>query len=244
MKHGLYVVGTPIGNLADMTFRAVETLRAVDLILAEDTRRTRKLLARYEIHTPLESCHRFNEAARAERALGALRAGKTVALVTDSGMPGVSDPGARVVAACRRAGFPVMVVPGPTAGATAVALSGLGGDGYHLEGFLPRKEGARRRRLAALGAEQVPVVLFESPHRLVRLLGEIEEILGPRRVCVARELTKQFEECVEGTATEVRAVFLKRPVRGEVAVVVAPAACGRSAEEKAVKSESRNSSAV
>ncbi|MBN1268450.1 MAG: 16S rRNA (cytidine(1402)-2'-O)-methyltransferase [Kiritimatiellae bacterium] len=226
MQGGLYIVGTPIGNLGDITFRAVETLKAADVILAEDTRHTRKLLARYDIHVPLVSCHRFNEAARVERALEAIRAGKALALVTDSGMPGISDPGSRVVAACRAAGFPVTAVPGPTAVATAVALSGMGGRGYLFEGFLPHKSGARRRRLGELAAEEHPVVLFESPYRLLKLLTEIEEVMGPRRVFVGRELTKQFEECLEGAPADVRAAFAGRTVKGEQVVVIAPAERG------------------
>ncbi|MFH0908420.1 MAG: 16S rRNA (cytidine(1402)-2'-O)-methyltransferase [bacterium] len=223
MDPGLYIVGTPIGNLGDITFRAVETLKAADVILAEDTRHTRKLLARYDIHAPMLSCHRFNEAARAEKALEAIRAGRAVALVTDSGMPGISDPGARVVAACRAAGFPVTAIPGPTAVATAVALSGMGGRGYHFEGFLPHKSGARKRRLGELAAEEQPVVLFESPYRLLKLMTEIEEVMGPRRVFLGRELTKQFEECIEGAPADVRAAFAGRTVKGEQVVVIAPA---------------------
>jgi 16S rRNA (cytidine1402-2'-O)-methyltransferase len=145
-----------------------------------------------------------------------------VALVTDSGMPAVSDPGARVVAACRAAGFPARVVPGPSSVTAALALSGFGGRGFVFEGFLPRKPGARRKRLHALVAAAGPVVIFESPYRLLRLLDDIAATFGSRRVFVAREMTKQFEECVSGTPAEIRGAFDGRSVKGEIVVVIAP----------------------
>lgn len=223
MEPGLYIVGTPIGNLEDVTYRAVETLRAADVIMAEDTRRTRKLLSRYDISTRMVSCHKFNEAARVERVLGHIQGGDAVALVTDSGMPCVSDPGARVVAACREAGVRVTVIPGPSAVSAAVALSGMGGNGFRFEGFLPHKRGARARRLAELAEEEVPVVLFESPYRLVRLMSEVEDVVGARPVFVGRELTKHFEEGLLGTPAEIREAFSGRTVKGEVVVIIAPA---------------------
>lgn len=223
MDPGLYLVGTPIGNLADLSLRALETLKSVAVILAEDTRHTRHLLERYEIRTPVQSCHRFNEAARLDFVLGRIRAGEAVALVTDAGMPAVSDPGARVVAGCRRAGARVTVVPGPSAVTAAVALSGMWQTRFAFEGFLPHKPGARRRRLAELAGMTCPVVIFESPFRLVRLLGEIQDVLGTRAVFVGRELTKHFEECLTGTPAEVLAVLAGRTVKGECVVVVAPA---------------------
>ena len=223
LNAGLYVVGTPIGNLGDITLRALETLKAADLIAAEDTRHTRKLLDRYEIRTPVISCHKFNEAARAETVLGRIRAGAAVALVTDSGMPAVSDPGSRVVAACREAGLPVTVLPGPSSVTAAVALCGFAGAGFLFEGFLSHKSAARRRRLGELAREAVPVVLFESPYRLVKLMNEIQEVLGPRSLFVGRELTKQFEECRVGTPAEILAAYRDRTVKGELVVVIAPA---------------------
>ena len=222
MNPGLYVVGTPIGNLEDITLRALDVLRGVAVVLTEDTRHTGILLQRYEIRTPTVSCHKFNEASRTQWVIGRIQGGAAVALVTDSGMPAVSDPGARMVAACRAAGLPVSVLPGPSAVTAAVALSGFGGRGFVFEGFLDHKEGARRRRLTELVGVEAPIVLFESPYRLERLLADIEAVLGTRPVCVAREMTKRFEETVVGTAAEVRAAFAGRRVKGEIVVVVAP----------------------
>lgn len=222
MNSGLYIVGTPIGNLGDVTLRAVETLKSAALVVAEDTRETRKLLDRYEIRTPMMSCHKFNEASRVQLVLDRIREGQAVALVTDSGMPAVSDPGSRVVAACREAGLAVTAVPGPSAVTTAVALSGFGGAGFLFEGFLSHKATARERRLAERAQIDVPLVLFESPFRLVKLLDEIERVLGPRRVFVGRELTKHFEECRAGTPAEIRAAYANRTVKGELVVVIAP----------------------
>ena len=228
MEPGLYLVGTPIGNLQDITLRALETLRAASLVLAEDTRETRKLMERHGLRTPLLSYHKFNEAARVGEVLERLRGGAAIALVTDAGMPGVSDPGARVVAACRAAGQRVWVVPGPSAVTSAVALAGLAAGGFVFGGFLPVKPGARRRRLAELGGGDLPLVLFESPYRLLRLVDEVEAVLGPRRLVVAREMTKHFEEVVAGPPAEVRAAFARRAVKGELVVVVEPGE-GRSA---------------
>jgi 16S rRNA (cytidine1402-2'-O)-methyltransferase len=223
MTPGLYIVGTPIGNLQDITLRALETLRAAALILAEDTRQTRKLLDRHGICAPMLSYHTFNEAARAADLVARIRSGEALALVSDSGMPAVSDPGARLVAACRDAGLPVFVIPGPSAVTAAIALAGMPARGFVFAGFLPRKAGARARELARLGAEPMPVVLFESPHRLLKLLDEIEATLGPRRLFVGRELTKQFEEALHGAPTDIRAAFGARAVKGECVVVIAPA---------------------
>ncbi|HOW98713.1 MAG TPA: 16S rRNA (cytidine(1402)-2'-O)-methyltransferase [Kiritimatiellia bacterium] len=223
MEPGLYIVGTPIGHLQDITLRALDTLRQADLVVAEDTRHTRVLLERHGIPARLFSCHRFNEASRTDAILDRIRAGGAVALVTDSGMPGVSDPGSRVVAACRAAGLPATCVPGPSAVTAAVALCGFGGAGFTFAGFLPRKSGARRRRLEELAARHEPFVLFESPFRLLRLLEELEAVAGARPVFLGRELTKQFEECRTGTPAELRAAFAGRAVKGELVLVVAPA---------------------
>jgi len=229
MDAGLYIVGTPIGNLGDITLRALETLRGAGLIVAEDTRVTRTLLDRYEIQTPMMSCHKFNEASRVDLILGKVRSGIAVALVTDAGMPGVSDPGSRVAAACREAGLPVTVVPGPSSVTAAVALCGFAGAGFVFEGFLSHKSAARRRRLAECAPLEVPLVLFESPYRLVKLLEEIRDVLGPRRVFVARELTKKFEECRTGTPEELLAAFAGRTVKGELVVIIAPGERGARA---------------
>ncbi len=220
MEPGLYLVGTPIGHLQDITLRALETLRGVNLILAEDTRETRKLLERHGLSTPMMSYHKFNEAARVEEVLDRVRGGAALALVTDAGMPGVSDPGARVVSACRAAGLKVYVVPGPSAVTSAVALAGFASSGFVFGGFLPNKSGARRRRLAELGQGGLPIVLFESPYRLLKLTDDVEAVLGERRMVVARELTKLFEEVVEGTPADIRSSFAKRTVKGEIVVVI------------------------
>lgn len=223
MDAGLYIVGTPIGNLGDISERALETLRGVEAILAEDTRHTQKLLSRFEIHTRLISCHGFNEARRIEPALDRIRAGAAIALVTDSGMPGISDPGSRVTSACREAGLPLFVVPGPTAVASAVSLSGFGGAGFVFDGFLPHKSGARRRRLAELLAMGPPVVLYESPYRLMKLLDELVDLAPDCEVFVGREMTKLYEQSIWGTPEECRTAYTGRTVKGELALVIRPA---------------------
>lgn len=220
---GLYVVGTPIGNLKDITLRALETLRAADVIYAEDTRITSRLLARYEIRKPLVSHHKFNELARVEEVAHRIANGEVVALVTDSGMPGVSDPGACLVQACRVRGLPVTAAPGPSALATAIALCGIEANGYVFGGFLPHKSGARRRVLEQTMRAGLPVVLYESPYRLHKLLGEITEVLGPATtVFVGRELTKKFEECRSGTPADIIAAYGTRTIKGELVVVITP----------------------
>lgn len=220
---GLYVVGTPIGNLDDISPRALDTLRRVSAILAEDTRHTRKLLSRYDIHTPLISCHKFNELRRADPVLEQIRAGAALALVSDSGMPGVSDPGARMVAACRRAECPIHAVPGPSAVTSAIALCGFGGAGFVFDGFLPHKSGARRRRLTELLKHDVPVALYESPYRAMKLLTELNELAPDRELFVGRELTKRYEESITGRPGDILAKFEGRAIKGEWVVVIAPA---------------------
>ena len=225
MDPGLYLVGTPIGNLQDITLRALDTLRGAALILAEDTRVSRVLLDRHGIAVPLLSYHKFNEAARADDIVARIRNGAAVALVTDSGMPAVSDPGARLVAACRAAGLPITVIPGPSAVTSALALAGWESTGFVFGGFLPHKSGARRRQLAEYDQPGLPIVLFESPYRLLKLMGEIGAVLGAaREVYVGRELTKHFEESLRGPPATILAAFAKRTVKGELVVVIAPRA--------------------
>lgn len=219
---GLYLVGTPIGNLEDITLRALRVLRQVDLIMAEDTRRTRKLLSHYDIHARLMSCHKYNESRRAELIVAQVRAGRSVAVVTDAGMPGISDPGSRVAALCRQAGVPVTVIPGPSAALVGLVLSGAGGGEFHFAGFLPRKGGRRRKVLAGLLGLECPVVIFEAPHRFLALLSEIEALEPERRIFVLREITKRHEECSEGTPAELRRQFAEEKLRGEFTVVVLP----------------------
>jgi 16S rRNA (cytidine1402-2'-O)-methyltransferase len=217
----LYIVSTPIGNLTDMTYRAVEVLRGVGRILAEDTRRTRILCRRYDITTRLVSAHEHNERARAEAVLGWLGAGEDVALVTDAGTPLVSDPGARLVAAVLGAGHRVVPVPGPSAVLAAVVASGLPAEPFTFFGFLARSGRARTDRLAEVATLPHTAVLFESPARVIRLLEDLAARSGAeRRVAVARELTKVHEEVVRGTLSEVASHYRESGVRGEVAVVL------------------------
>ena len=222
---GLYLVGTPIGNLEDVTLRALRVLRSATHILAEDTRHTRLLLDRHGIRTPLISCHKFNERAREEEILSRIRAGEALALVTDAGMPGISDPGARAADAVRAAGLYVTVIPGPCALSAAVALCGsVESRGFLFEGFLDHKTAARRRRLLELAAFPAPVVFYESTHRILKLLDEVEQELGSaRRLFVARELTKKFEETVAGTPAELRAHYQTHSLKGEFVVILLPA---------------------
>ena len=212
---GLYLVGTPIGNLEDITLRALRILCTATHILAEDTRHTRLLLDRHGIATPLISCHKFNERARAEEILRRIRAGEALALVTDAGMPGISDPGARAAETVRAAGLSVTVIPGPCAAVES--------RGFLFEGFLDHKTAARRRRLQELAAFPAPVVLYESTHRILKLLDEVEQELGPaRRLFIARELTKKFEETVAGTPAELRAHYQTHSLKGEFVVILLP----------------------
>ncbi|MEI7879630.1 MAG: 16S rRNA (cytidine(1402)-2'-O)-methyltransferase [bacterium] len=215
-------MGTPIGNLNDISARAIETLKQVNGILAEDTRHTRILLDRFEIKTPAFSCHKFNEAARIDGILTRLRAGESLALVSDAGMPGVSDPGSRMVAACRKAGIPVICVPGPSSVTAAISLCGFPGAGFVFAGFTPRKSGALRKFLQEFATCPVPVAVFESPFRLMKLLDEIEATLGGgRELFVGRELTKKFEETVWGGAAELKRAFQGRTIKGEIVLVIA-----------------------
>jgi 16S rRNA (cytidine1402-2'-O)-methyltransferase len=224
MDAGLYIVGTPIGNLGDLSFRALETLKEADLIVAEDTRHTRRLTQRYEIATHLMSCHKFNEAQRSQQIIERIQEGQAVAMVTDSGMPCISDPGSRVVLLCREAGVPITSVPGAAAVTTAVALSGFGEKGFIFAGFLPHKSGGRKRDLEKWKEADLPVVFYESPYRLLKLLGEIGQHLGAERtVFVGRELTKKFEELSTGTPAEILANYEGRTVKGECVVIIQPA---------------------
>jgi len=182
----LYLVGTPIGNLEDITLRALRVLKEADLIACEDTRQTAKLLARYGIATRMESYHKFNEASRAQRLVQMLHAGKNIALVSDSGMPLVSDPGYELVSCCRKEGIPVIPVPGPSAALAALTGSGLPSDSFFFAGFLPPRAGLRRRRLEALSSIPATLIFYEAPHRLLASLEDMIDVLGERRACMAR----------------------------------------------------------
>jgi len=218
----LYLVGTPIGNLEDITLRALRVLREAPLIAAEDTRQTRKLLDHYDIHRPLVSYFEHNERARVEPLLERLATGD-VALVSDAGMPGISDPGYALVRAAIGRGIRVVPVPGPSAPIAALAASGLPTDQFVYLGFLPRRSGDRRKLLASVRGEQRTMVTFEAPHRLIAALGDVLEVLGDRPLVVARELTKIHEEFARGTARAVLERFEAAPPRGEVTLVIAGA---------------------
>lgn len=216
----LYLVATPIGNLEDITLRALRTLRECDVIAAEDTRRTGQLLHHFGISKPLLSYFRFNEARRGGEIIARLQRGEKVALVTDAGTPGISDPGERVVKAARQAGFRVESVPGPCALVAALTASGLPTEEFHFAGFLPVKSGQRRRRLEALRATAGTLAFYESPYRIGKLLGELHETFPGATVVLARELTKKFEEFLRGTPAELLAVVEKRSLKGEFVVLV------------------------
>lgn len=225
----LYVCGTPIGNLEDVTLRVLRVLREADVIAAEDTRHTRKLLAHYQISTPLFSLHEHNERARIGQLLQRLQAGQSVALVSDAGMPVISDPGGALIAAAAEAGVDIVVVPGPTAFVTALVGSGLPGDRFAFEGFLPRHPARRRERLAELAGDPRTLVFYEAPHRLARTLKEMAEAWGDRPACVARELTKAFEQWQRAPLSQLAEYWAQHAPRGEFVIVVAgaPASAGR-----------------
>ena len=228
----LLVVATPLGNLADITARASEALRGCDLVACEDTRRTRVLLAHLGVTARALSYHKFNEASRLDPILGALAEGKTVALVTDAGTPGISDPGARLVSAARSAGAGVEAIPGPSAPAAAVSVSGFESPGYLFAGYPPPRGAARRRFLAGLraaeaarasadpGAEPLPLVFFEAPHRIEACLDDLRAELGDRRAVLIREMTKLHEETLSGSLSGIAAALRDAPRRGEFTIVV------------------------
>lgn len=217
----LYIVGTPIGNLGDITFRAVETFRNADLIAAEDTRHTLQLLNHLEIKKPLISCRSQNEKIAAEKIIRMLDEGKTIAYASDAGTPGISDPGAILAGMARQAGHKVVPIPGPSAFASLVSVAGAGGKTLVFEGFLSPKPGRRRSRLRELLAGGDAVVLYESPFRITKLLTDIADIKSDRRVVVGRELTKLHEEIIEGTAAEMRDEFASRQkILGEFAIFI------------------------
>jgi 16S rRNA (cytidine1402-2'-O)-methyltransferase len=225
MKQGrLVVCGTPIGNLEDASPRLARALAEADLVACEDTRQTRKLLAHLGVTTRMTSYHEVGERERAQELADRVAAGTHLALVTDAGMPGVSDPGYQLVAACLARGVPVEVVPGPSAALAALVVSGLPPDRFCFEGFLPRRPGQRDRRLAELAAEPRTMVFFEAPHRVLATLAAMAEAFGPHRACAAvRELTKVHEEVLRGPLAEVRDRLAAQGPRGELTLVVAGA---------------------
>ncbi len=220
MSGALYVVATPIGNLSDITLRALDTLKSVDLIACEDTRQTGKLLHHYQIRKPLVSFNDHSEREKTPQLLEQLRSGKSIALVCDGGTPLISDPGWWLVHWALEERVPVTWIPGPTAFVGALVLSGLPAERVVFEGFLSAKSGARRRQLEALKQESRTVVVYESPHRLLKTLRAIREVLGDIPVACARELTKKFEEVRRGTASELLQHFEQHPPRGEFVLVL------------------------
>lgn len=219
MTGTLYVVATPIGHLGDLSARARETLAAVRLIAAEDTRHTATLLAHHGVKTPLTSFYDAIERTKTPELLRRLTAGDSIALVSDAGTPGIADPGGHLIPRAIAAGIPVVAIPGPCAAITALIVSGLPMDRFVFEGYLPPKGGPRRRRLEALRGEPRTIICYETPHRLIKSLAAIREILGDVPMSVARELTKQFEEVRRGTVSQHMEHFEARPPRGEFVLV-------------------------
>lgn len=219
----LTVVPTPIGNLQDITLRALQALREADLVAAEDTRHSGVLLLHHGIKKPMLSLHEHNEASRTVTLVEEIAAGKSIALVTDAGMPGVSDPGFRLIRACRERGLSVTVLPGPSAVLTALVGSGYPSNAFYFGGFLPVKGGRRRSELERAASRRETSIYFESPHRLIKSLDVLAEIAPDANVCIARELTKKFEEYRRGTPAELRAHYQACRPKGEITVVISPA---------------------
>ncbi|MDR0406056.1 MAG: 16S rRNA (cytidine(1402)-2'-O)-methyltransferase [Clostridiales bacterium] len=220
MDGKLYIVGTPIGNLEDITFRAVETLKSVDLIAAEDTRHTQKLLNHFQIKVPLVSYYEHKKREKGEFVLKKLQEGKNVALVSDAGMPGISDPGEDLVRLCAAHGVAVTVIPGPTAFTAALVLSGLSASRFCFEGFLTVKKTGKLARLEQIKTDERTLIFYEAPHKLLRTLDDIYKVLGDRKAAACRELTKKFEEVIRGTVAELLAHFSENAPRGEFVLVV------------------------
>ncbi|HXA09534.1 MAG TPA: 16S rRNA (cytidine(1402)-2'-O)-methyltransferase [Chthoniobacterales bacterium] len=216
----LYVVGTPIGNLDDITLRALQVLKSVDLIAAEDTRHSGNLLRHFEIRKPLVSYHEHNEAMRTAELVERLATGETVALITDAGMPGLSDPGARLIRKCIERDLPFTIVPGVSAITTALVGSGFGLEHFCYRGFLPIKSGQRERELTAAAGRLETTVFFESPYRINKTLAACAQLMPGRTLCVARELTKKFEEFRRGTAGELLVHYEAHPAKGEITLLV------------------------
>lgn len=216
----LYVVATPLGNLEDITLRALRILKEVALVACEDTRRTRGLLTHFGIHAEVTSYFEHNKLRKGAQLLETLMAGRSIALVTDAGTPGISDPGFQLVRQAREAGVPVVPVPGPSAVVAALSASGVPADRFVFDGFLPVKPGRRRHRLEALRDLEMTVVCYESPHRILATLEAIAAVFGERPIVVARELTKQFEEIVRGSAAAVRDRLGSGTARGEFTVII------------------------
>lgn len=218
----LYLVGTPIGNLEDITLRALRILKEADQIACEDTRHTQKLLTHYDIHKPLVSYHEHNELTRAPELVMAMEQGSKIALVSDAGMPLVSDPGHRLVTLCLRHRIPVVPIPGPSALLASLSASGLPAEEFLFVGFLPARSGERRRALERLRIEERTIILYEAPHRVAEGVAQALEILGDRPACLAREVTKLHEEFLRGKLSEIARALGERPARGEITLILGP----------------------
>ena len=229
----LYIVGSPIGNLSDISLRALEVLRQVNRIAAEDTRHVRILLNRYEIEKPLLSYHQFNEAKRTAELIQYLEQGESIALITDAGMPSISDPGFRLISRCQQNQIPFTVIPGPSAVTTALVGSGLPTDSFHFGGFLPVKSGQRERELRAALQRESTSIYFESPYRLLKTLEALTNLAPSCQVCVARELTKHFEEFRRGPVSEIRDHFAVHTPKGEITLVISSLGTSENARERA-----------
>jgi 16S rRNA (cytidine1402-2'-O)-methyltransferase len=218
----LYVVATPIGNLGDITLRALEALKSADLIAAEDTRHSGMLLKHFKIDKPFVSYHEHNEAMRTAHLVERLATGENIALITDAGMPGLSDPGARLIRECIKRELPFTIIPGASSILTALVGAGFSMERFTFRGFLPIKSGGRERDLRAAAARDETTIFFESPHRLIKTLKACIDIMPDRQLCVARELTKKFEEFRRGTAADLLAHYEARPPKGEIVLLISP----------------------
>ncbi len=232
MSGMLYLCATPIGNLGDMTPRVIETLRSVDLIAAEDTRNSIKLLNHFEINTSMTSYHEYNKVEKADYLVAQMRQGRDVALITDAGTPGISDPGEVLVAKCHEAGIPVTSLPGAAACITALTLSGLGTRRFCFEAFLPADKKEKAAILEELKEESRTIILYEAPHHLVRTLGELAKALGNRRLTLCRELTKKFETVLPTTIEDALAMYETQEPRGEYVLVIEGKSLARKKEER------------
>ncbi|MHB1652496.1 MAG: 16S rRNA (cytidine(1402)-2'-O)-methyltransferase [Desulfitobacteriaceae bacterium] len=221
-KGTLYICATPIGNLADITLRVLDTLRQVDLIAAEDTRHSHKLLDHYGIHTPLTSYHEHNEKGKAPALVARLKAGQSIALISDAGMPGISDPGAEIIRLCQSEKVPIDVLPGPNAALTALLLSGLSAGNFAFQGFLPAAARQRRHKLQEYAQLPLTQIFYEAPHRLLATLKDMVQVAGQREAAVVRELTKIHQSVHRGILTELVDEFSAQPPRGECCILLSP----------------------
>jgi len=235
----LYICATPIGNLEDITLRALRILREVDLIACEDTRHTKHLLDRYDIEKPLTSYHKFSRSSKAEHIISIIKEGRSVALVSDAGMPGISDPGEGLIRQAIRAGIEVVPIPGPSAFVAALAASGLSTDKFFFQGFLPSKRSERMDRLKKAAVEEGTLIFYEAPHRIIETLLDMKEVLGDRYVVLAREITKKFEEFIRGNASEVLHKLRTAPPKGEFVLIVEGAKEASPIKDEAVAKQIR-----